>query len=326
MAIVKEADEAPVTGVRAEAGRRAERQMAHYLRRAFAETPAVRVFNDLRLERDGEVAQIDHLLLHRHVFVIIESKSVHDAVSVDARGEWRRRVRGRWQGMPSPIEQARRQGELLRAVLNDHMDKLLGKVLGLVQARFYGCPIDLLVAVSDEGSIERKGRVPDEIHKADQTPGAALEIMRRHRRAAGLMAITDPKWGGYTFRTDELERIEAFLLDRHTPRAHPEPGPPAAEPDPTPGPTNRLPPEMPPSAPAHRFALRCRHCNGADLHARSGRYGYYVKCAHCDGNTPIPKGCDLCGRSGKVRKQGDEFLRVCEDCGVEELVWCNASG
>ena len=304
MAIVKEAKEAPGGGRRAEAGRRAERQMAHYLRRAFTDRPGVRVFNDLRLERDGEFAQIDHLLLHKHGFVIIESKSVHDAVAVDQHGEWRRRVRGRWQGMPSPIEQARRQGELLRALLNDHAETLLTKVLGVLQSRFGLCPMDLIVAVSDEGTIERKGKGPSEVVNADQAPGAARDIMRRHAKASRLLTKADGAWGMYTFKSGELDRLKSFLLDRHTPKSG------AAEPVVT-------KPE------GRRFVLTCRNCGASDLHARSGRYGYYAKCAACDGNTPIPLECDVCGQRGRVRKNGEEFLRVCADCGIEELVWIN---
>lgn len=40
------------------AGYQAEKQMAFYLRRAFGEMPDVFGFNDLRFERNGEVAQI----------------------------------------------------------------------------------------------------------------------------------------------------------------------------------------------------------------------------------------------------------------------------
>ena len=49
--------------------------MAHYLKRAFGDTSDIYVFNDLRLLRRGEIAQIDHLVVHRWGFAIIESKA-----------------------------------------------------------------------------------------------------------------------------------------------------------------------------------------------------------------------------------------------------------
>ena len=52
------------------AGRRAEEQMAFYLKRAFEQDDKVRVFNNVRLETGDDAAQIDHLVLHSHGFVL----------------------------------------------------------------------------------------------------------------------------------------------------------------------------------------------------------------------------------------------------------------
>ncbi len=51
--ILKELDPLEATDPLAKAGRRAEEQMAHYLRRAFGDAPDLQLFHDLRLERDG---------------------------------------------------------------------------------------------------------------------------------------------------------------------------------------------------------------------------------------------------------------------------------
>ncbi len=64
------------------AGMKAERQLAHYLKRAFGDAKDIFVFNDLRVVHEGEVAQIDHLLLHRSGLIIIESKSFTTQISV----------------------------------------------------------------------------------------------------------------------------------------------------------------------------------------------------------------------------------------------------
>lgn len=63
------------------AGFDAEAQMAFYLRRAFGDATDVFVFHDLRLSRNGERAQMDHLVFHRFGFVIVESKSITADVS-----------------------------------------------------------------------------------------------------------------------------------------------------------------------------------------------------------------------------------------------------
>ena len=65
----------------ADAGAKAEAQMAFYLKRAFSDDPDVWVFNDLRFRSDEEdVAQVDHLVMHRSGFIVIESKSVTSKV------------------------------------------------------------------------------------------------------------------------------------------------------------------------------------------------------------------------------------------------------
>lgn len=46
------------------AGRRAEEQMVHYLKRFFGSSQEVDVLNYLRIDLQGEIAQMDHLVLH----------------------------------------------------------------------------------------------------------------------------------------------------------------------------------------------------------------------------------------------------------------------
>jgi hypothetical protein len=58
------------------AGRKAEEQMAHYLLRFFGKSESVDVLNGIRIEIDGEIAQMDHIVLHPLGILIVESKSV----------------------------------------------------------------------------------------------------------------------------------------------------------------------------------------------------------------------------------------------------------
>ena len=104
--------------------------MAFYLKREFTASPEVRVFNNIRLEKDNDAAQIDHLILYRHGVIIVESKSVTSEVRINAQGEWSRVWNGRPTGMPSPILQAQRQGDFLARYLQDHATQLLDKFLG----------------------------------------------------------------------------------------------------------------------------------------------------------------------------------------------------
>ena len=125
---------------RQRAGAAAENQMAHYLHREFKDDPEVYILHSLRIEdsdqpeQDGSigVCQIDHLVVHRWGMFIIESKSVTQEVQVGHDGsdgdEWSRVNGTRKTGMPSPIQQARRQSEFLRAFLQRHRTELVGRM------------------------------------------------------------------------------------------------------------------------------------------------------------------------------------------------------
>jgi len=328
--IYKERDERehPDTGKLAKAGAEAERQMAFYLRRAFVDSKDIHVFNDLRLtDEAGDAAQIDHLVMHRHGFIIIESKSVSGRIAVNERGEFSRYWNGGFKGMPSPVQQARNQAIFLKRLLNANAELLLSKALGVLQARFGYCPFEIIVAVSDKGIIERKTEIP-ELLKADQVADRVNEIYRRHKKAASPFSIkgliptnTD---GIYCFRDDEFYRMRRFLEQHHQP-ALPSPDrdqPPSFSADivreePETYELNQPPSDATRMDPAPTLG-QCSRC-GMQSIIKWGRYGYYWKCVHCDNNMPIKEYCPVCRRKMKLRKDGMRFYKRCESCGVEEL-------
>lgn len=333
---------------RREAGKAAERQMRFYLNRAFPEGNAVRVINDLRLvdpeqpefnEADG-VCQIDHLIVHRRGMFIVESKSVHDEVVVRSDGtggdEWTRRFGRTSQGFPSPIRQAERQAKFLRTLLDRERECLLGKVIpgmrlamklvaGTDQRSFRKMPIQIIVAISDNGKISRAGgwKEPTDpfrtfVCKADQVESKVLSELKRHGIGGKLLGPTEDTYGVWTMTDGEVERVVAFLQERNTASRpqHPMMQPPA------PG-----RPDIDRSAPANPASPACKSCHGASLTALSGPYGYYWKCADCGVNTAMPTVCSVCGSVGergrgvRIRKDGPVFLRACESCSIEERIW-----
>ncbi len=252
------------------AGIKAEQQLAHYLKRSFGDAKDVFVLNDLRVLRSGEVAQIDHLVIHRSGMVIIESKSVSTEIHVNRQHEFTRTFRGKRHGMASPIEQAKRQADLIRRLLEDHAESLLPKSLGLLQQRFGSFPVEILIAISDQGIIKHQGQRPSELLKADAITERLKSIVTRHARARGItgmlrQALADDKkafdgFGDFNLKPDEVERLAGFLLERHeeqrsNARAHSEdslaassdhPQAPRSKPPPAPRPPTRKPPPRPP--------------------------------------------------------------------------------
>ena len=85
------------------------------LKRYFGDSRDLFIINDLHLDDLGDKAQIDHLIIHKFGFLIIESKSVSTTVSINDYGEWTRHYNGQ-QGMQSPISQAKLQASALRGL------------------------------------------------------------------------------------------------------------------------------------------------------------------------------------------------------------------
>ena len=80
------------------------------------------VIHDLRLEVDGRVAQVDHLIIDRLLTIwVCESKHFAGGVGVNDHGEWVTFFGGRPNGIPSPIDQNRRHV----AVLHDVFERKL---------------------------------------------------------------------------------------------------------------------------------------------------------------------------------------------------------
>ena len=308
--IVKEMDPMTPATPMEKAGMEAEKTMAFYLKRAFASEPQLHVSNGLRFAMAGDAAQIDHLIVHPYGLIIIESKSVTTTIGINEFGEWSRIFQGKKVGIPSPILQARCQGEFLLKLLNTHAGQLMDTLYDQ-QHKPRSIKLDLLVAISDGGLIERApGQNPPELSKADQIPDRVKAIVQRRRAAAEQHA--------QSLSPDELRKISHFLVSLHSPlhdrpltiELSDLPGDPASS-------SNQYASIMISTEPV------CRHCHNAYLAVVHGRYGYYFKCLHCNKNTNIKLYCPTCSAPGKLYKREREFYAVCQACGANWLYFTN---
>jgi hypothetical protein len=151
-----------------QAGERAERDAAYQIELYFGRSENWATIHDLRIEVDGLVAPIDHLVINRLAEVwVCESKSFAEGVSINEYGEWSRWWHGRREGMPSPIEQNRRHIHLLERVFDDGLAPLPRR-LGFAPMR---PRLRSLVLVSDNARISRPRRKVeglDQVIKAEQ--------------------------------------------------------------------------------------------------------------------------------------------------------------
>ena len=216
--------------------------------------------------------------------------------------------------------------------------------------RAFGDAKDVLVAISDHGSIDRGNSTYPEVLKAEAVVPRIKEIIARHR--LGILTPTlNPNVGAEKFSDEELIKIRDFLKRQHAPRVKPQPKPvtppvikappPPPRPPVAPPPPPR-PPVAPPAPPTVAAASpgpapvaeapngqkspppACRHCQSARVRVEYGQYGYYLKCGDCGKNTAIDFTCPACGKKGRVRKEKERFFKECEPCGASALYHVNA--
>lgn len=134
------------------AGWKGERDAAYEIEFTFGESPNFATLHDLRLEHNGAVAQIDHLIINRLLQIwVCESKHFAEGVSINEHGEWTRYYNGRPQGMPSPVEQNRMHVLLLERLFDTGAVEL-PKRLGVIAIRPDLTPV---VLVSNSARIGR---------------------------------------------------------------------------------------------------------------------------------------------------------------------------
>lgn len=104
--------------MRLQRGIQGERDAAYYLDSHFKDGRNHVVMHDLRFVVDGQVAQIDHLILNRlgHMF-LIETKNFSGNVEVNELGEFSMQYGRERFGIPSPLEQSRRHERVLARLL-----------------------------------------------------------------------------------------------------------------------------------------------------------------------------------------------------------------
>ncbi|MDD2809360.1 nuclease-related domain-containing protein [Rhodoferax sp.] len=99
-------------------GVQGEREAAHYLDNYFKKGENHVVLHDLRFVVDGEVAQIDHLIINRAFgFYLLETKNYAGNLVINEQGEFTVDYGEDRFGIASPIEQSKRHERILSSVL-----------------------------------------------------------------------------------------------------------------------------------------------------------------------------------------------------------------
>ncbi|MEO6321884.1 MAG: nuclease-related domain-containing protein [Polaromonas sp.] len=104
--------------MRTRKGIQGERESAHYLDHYFKDGENHVLLHDLRFVIEGEVTQIDHLILARAGNVyLLETKNYACNLVINERGEFTAEYENARFGIASPIEQSLRHEKVLRKLL-----------------------------------------------------------------------------------------------------------------------------------------------------------------------------------------------------------------
>lgn len=308
------------------AGDNQEKNLAFYLRRAFKDRDDVLVINDLRIIHNGEVAQIDHLVITELGFCLIESKSIKATVKINKEGEWSRAYGGSVKGIASPIKQVELQEKLLRDLLFENRNKILAKILGLQQS-FGGRKWKTICAVSSDAVIDRSYLPKALNERVMKTEFIAdwvdQNVAMKQGIGTKLMAF---KSAAPLFSQDELQSIGNFLLSQHSPLKNLE----GTKKNAPVGAGEKLSTDLSenmaegvkpdPCAISLPESLCCKACLTSDkLAAMYGKFGYYVKC-ECGVNTSMKRSCPKCNAAMRVKKSKTKYTASCS-CGESFLVF-----
>jgi len=100
-------------------GIQGERESAYYLDQYFKHGSNHVVLHDVRFVVDGDVAQIDHMVINRGFGIyLIETKNYAGDLVINDHGEFTVQYDDMRFGIPSPIEQSQRHARILQRLLS----------------------------------------------------------------------------------------------------------------------------------------------------------------------------------------------------------------
>lgn len=304
------------------AGIKGENESAYLIDFDFKDAERTVVIHDLRLEINGRVAQIDHLIIHRTLnCFVLETKHFHAGIKITEDGEFMmwNDFKKNYEGMASPLAQNERHIAVLKEVF-EHIELPIRAGIKLSPT------LHSYVLVSPKARIDRPKKFDtSQIIKADVLlktiqnqfeKNGVLDVFTNLARIVSLDTIIDI---GHKLialhKPATIDYVAKFGLQNPEISQVVPPAPIVAAPP---------APVYSPVVREHRGdALACRKCNSKKMEILYGKFGYYFKCGECDGNTPIKIACGTTGHNERIRKDGKKFFRECADCGSSSVYFVN---
>lgn len=191
------------------AGIKGEAESAYQMQFHFGNHPDWVIINDLRLQFQNKVAQIDHLLINRHLQIFVcESKRIAGELIINEFGEFSRRYNGQGQGMPSPLEQNKRHISILKQLLQKKLIQCPSLCGWYFKPLIYS-----LILISNDSSIRRP----------KQTIAGLDNVIKNEQLQEKVKQLSKPLGIFSNIRTVSRSRLEEFghqLVKLHHPQKH----------------------------------------------------------------------------------------------------------
>lgn len=281
-------------------GYESEKQMAFYLRDKFADHKDIHVLNNLHIKKQNGNGffQIDHLIVTKYCFIVVNSKNYRNEVAYDEAGQWSylSSLDKKWHGMDSPVIQTENEGEALRAVLQANREDLRLKFLFL-QGGFLGLPIHTLIGFSNNGIIRhpKKAIFKDVALKADMVAQKILDIYQEYIKKDGATTLQKighviaDKNPTYILPQKDLKKSIDFLISLHkTQIAYKK--------------LNVI------------KIAKCRKCGGVQEFQKNDAKIYGLKCSNCRKIKNLNTKCQTCSGTLEIKRYNGIFTVACDCC------------
>lgn len=168
-----------------QSGMKGEAEAAYEIEFHYGASKNWMIIHDLRLECEGRVAQIDHLLINRLLEIYVcESKRFSEGVAINEHGEFSAFFGGKAYGVPSPLEQNRRHIAVLEAVFRSDMVALPTRLGINIKPSLQG-----LVLVSKTARISRPSAKIDGVESVIKNDQLNARIERNIREDNNLLNL-----------------------------------------------------------------------------------------------------------------------------------------
>ncbi len=306
---------------RVENGYKAEKDNAYYLDFGFKDSSHHILLHDIRIEHEGKVAQIDHIIVNRLGITVLESKSFTGTLTIKGDGSLDVAYGNKVQTFPNPIEQNKRHIKILTDYIKAHIE--LPSNLKL-----FGIPTFSTVLINPKTTITNH-TLPEGFERADSFTSKRNEAIDK------MGTIEVFKSLGSIMKIDRAKEIAEFFVKNQKPRSddcskkYPlrkkeTPVKPNTQMQPMQSFIKKSILENPTIIKNHDIhTALCSKCKSTNIEIVYGKYGYYFKCLFCDGNTAIKLTCSNANCKPKIKKRKLNFYQTCETCGKDELFFVN---